>query len=57
MLLIIFVSNALGALLPFLLSKLKIDPAIASAPLITTVVDTIGLGIYFTTAIIILGAV
>ncbi|MEO0248524.1 MAG: magnesium transporter, partial [candidate division WOR-3 bacterium] len=31
------------------------DPAVASAPLIATVIDVVGLGIYFGIAVIIMG--
>ena len=55
MLTIIVVSNLIGAILPFILSKLKIDPAVASAPLITSLSDAIGLVIYFAFAIMLLG--
>jgi magnesium transporter len=54
MLTIILIANLIGATLPFILSKLKIDPAVASSPLITTIVDALGLIIYFTIAIIML---
>ncbi|MFP4567599.1 MAG: magnesium transporter [Candidatus Woesearchaeota archaeon] len=47
MMVIILFANIIGALLPFILSKLKIDPAVASSPLITTIVDAFGLIIYF----------
>lgn len=47
MLAIVMTGNMIGMMLPFILSKLKIDPAIASGPLITTLTDTIGLLIYF----------
>ncbi len=43
-------SNLLGSLLPILLTKLKLDPAVISSPLLTTVVDSTGLLIYFTLA-------
>ncbi len=52
---IVLVANLLGTLMPFILTKLKLDPAAASAPLITTVVDVIGLLIYFGIAYMILG--
>ncbi len=51
---IVFVANAFGALLPFLLSRLKIDPAAASSPLITSIMDVLGLMIYFSIAVVIL---
>jgi magnesium transporter len=44
-----------GAMLPFLLRKLKLDPATISAPLVATLVDVTGLVIYFTCAVLILG--
>jgi magnesium transporter len=43
-----------GSLLPFLLRKLKFDPASASAPFVATLVDVTGLIIYFTAASLIL---
>lgn len=39
-----------AAVLPLILKKLRIDPAVVSAPLITTLVDGTGLVIYFTIA-------
>ncbi len=40
-------SNLLGGLLPIVLTKFKLDPAVISGPLLTTVVDSTGLLIYF----------
>lgn len=40
----------LGALVPLLLDKVKIDPALATGPFITTANDIIGLTIYFVVA-------
>lgn len=51
---IVLVANLIGTILPFILTKLKIDPAVASSPLITTIVDVTGLLIYFSVAAIIL---
>lgn len=51
---IVFVANTFGALLPFLLSRFKIDPAAASSPLITSLMDVLGLMIYFSIAVAIL---
>jgi magnesium transporter len=39
-----------GAILPLVLSKFRIDPAVVSAPFITTLVDGTGLLIYFEVA-------
>ncbi len=44
----------MGAMLPFLLRLVKLDPATISAPLVATLVDVTGLVIYFTTAILLL---
>jgi magnesium transporter len=43
-----------GSLLPFLLRKLRLDPASASAPFVATLVDVTGLVIYFTVASLVL---
>ena len=43
-----------GALVPIIARKLGIDPAVASAPFITTLIDTTGLIVYFTIARILL---
>jgi magnesium transporter len=46
-----------GSMLPFILRRLKLDPATASAPFVATLVDVTGLIIYFTAARVILGGV
>jgi magnesium transporter len=43
-------ANAIGSLIPMLAQKFKIDPALVSAPLITTLVDATGLVIYLSIA-------
>lgn len=48
--LVVYVASILGALLPLIAAKLGLDPAVISAPLITTVADATGLSIYFTIA-------
>lgn len=48
-------SAMIAAIMPLVLKKLRIDPAVVSAPMITTVVDGTGLVIYFTIAKAILG--
>jgi magnesium transporter len=50
MLALLFVANLVGLLLPFVLVRFKLDPAVASSPLITTLVDSMGLLIYFSIA-------
>ncbi|HOQ09176.1 MAG TPA: magnesium transporter [Syntrophomonadaceae bacterium] len=47
MLLIIVVANLIGVILPLVLTKLDLDPAVASNPLITSITDATGLLIFF----------
>ena len=54
MLSIVLVANIFGALLPFALDRVRIDPAVASSPLITSIMDVLGLIIYFSIAIVLL---
>ena len=51
----IMLSKIIGCVLPLLASKIKLDPAIMAAPLITTLVDTCSIFIYFTIATQFLG--
>jgi len=53
--LIMIFSNAVGAMLPFVGKLFKIDPAVMSGPLITTIADLVGMLIYFSIATLILG--
>ncbi|EPR22956.1 magnesium transporter [Agrobacterium sp. TS43] len=43
-----------GSMLPFVLQRLRLDPASASAPFVATLVDVSGLIIYFSVALVIL---
>jgi magnesium transporter len=43
-----------GAMLPFILRRIGFDPASASAPFVATLVDVMGVSIYFTIAVIVL---
>ncbi|MEG2440141.1 MAG: magnesium transporter [Acetivibrio sp.] len=43
----VIMAKLIGCLLPMLATKCKVDPAIMSAPLITTLVDTCSILIYF----------
>jgi magnesium transporter len=47
-------ANSVGALVPLLARKFGIDPALVSAPLISTLVDATGLVIYYTIALTLL---
>jgi magnesium transporter len=40
----------IGAMLPFGLRRLGLDPAAASAPFVATIVDVTGIVVYFTVA-------
>ena len=51
----IVISNIVGGLLPLLADKLNIDPTVMAGPLITTIVDTGVLLIYFEVASLLLG--
>ncbi len=50
MMVTIFMAAIVGGILPLIAKRLKIDPAIMAAPLITTLVDAASLGIYFAIA-------
>jgi magnesium transporter len=41
-------------MIPFVLKKLKLDPATSSAPFVATLVDVTGLIIYFSIALLFL---
>lgn len=54
LLLIVLLGNIIGAMLPFLLSKIGLDPAVTSAPFVATLVDVTGIIIYFSIAVLLL---
>ncbi len=54
MFVIVLWAITVGAVLPLILRRLKLDPAVMSAPMITTLVDATGLFFYFTIARLIL---
>lgn len=47
MMLIVIVGSIIGISLPFIFQKFKLDPATASAPLVTSIADISGVLIYF----------
>ena len=51
----ILMAKTVGSILPILAKRFKIDPAIMSAPLLTTIVDAVSLIIYFSFAKAMLG--
>ena len=46
----VIMAKTIGSILPIFAKRLKIDPAIMSAPLLTTIVDALSLIIYFSVA-------
>lgn len=52
---IVIWANGLGGVLMLLAARLKIDPAVISGPLMSILVGTTGLFIYFTVAKVLLG--
>src|SRR3989344_3532002 len=55
MMIVVMIGSIIGISLPFLLRKLKMDPAVASAPLVATVSDVFGVLVYFALASAFLG--
>jgi magnesium transporter len=51
---VVLFGTTAGSMLPFLLRRLGLDPASASAPFVATLVDVTGLVIYFSLASLIL---
>ena len=51
---LVLFGSILGSMLPFLLKACHVDPASASAPFVTTIIDAMGIVIYFTIATLIL---
>lgn len=54
---VILFGNLSGAMLPFILSRLGLDPAVSSAPFVATLVDVTGIIIYFTIATLLLNGI
>jgi magnesium transporter len=46
----VIIAKSIGCILPMIAKKLKVDPAIMAAPLITTIVDGTSLVVYFSIA-------
>ncbi len=51
----IIVAKVIGGVLPLLVKKAKLDPAIVASPIITTIIDTVALIIYFNFALWLMG--
>ena len=50
-------SAAVGAVTPLIFNRLKIDPAVATGPIVTTSVDILGIMVYFSTASMVIGKI
>ncbi len=50
---VVTLGSVAGAMLPFLLKAARLDPATSSAPFVATIVDVVGLMIYFSLAVLI----
>jgi len=48
------VSTLSGALIPIIINSFKIDPAVASGPFVTMIVDILALSVYFTLATVLI---
>jgi magnesium transporter len=51
---VVIVSNLLGAILPFIAKKMKLDPALISGPFIATLMDILSMFFYFSIALFLL---
>ncbi|NTW56641.1 MAG: magnesium transporter [Chlorobiaceae bacterium] len=54
---IVLFGTLCGSMLPLLLKRLGLDPAVSSAPFVATLVDVTGIVIYFSVASLILGGI
>ena len=50
LMIVVMLAKLTGCLLPMAAKKLHLDPAIMAAPLISTILDTLSILIYFTIA-------
>lgn len=54
---VVLFGNLSGSMLPFIMSKVGLDPAVTSAPFVATLVDVTGIVIYFSIAVALLTGV
>lgn len=47
-------ANLAGALIPLALKRLRLDPALTAGPFIATIIDAVGIGMYFQIAVVML---
>ncbi len=53
----VFIAKLIGAMLPLLAKKCRLDPAVVASPFITTIVDVLSLTVYCAFAVWFLGAI
>jgi magnesium transporter len=41
------IAAAVGSVMPMVLARLKVDPAVATGPFVTTAIDIVGVAVYF----------
>jgi magnesium transporter len=54
---VVLYGNLLGSMLPFVLKRFGLDPAVTSAPFVSTLSDVVGILIYFSIAVTLLKGV
>ena len=47
-------ANLAGALIPLVLKRMRLDPALTAGPFIATIIDAVGIGMYFHIALVLL---
>lgn len=50
----LLMANLAGALMPLILKRLKLDPALTAGPFIATIIDAVGITLYFQVALLVL---
>lgn len=56
MIILVVWANIIGCLLPIILAKIKLDPAVISGPFIATIIDVTGMLVYFNIAMLVLSS-
>ena len=51
----VILAKIIGSVLPLIAKKLKLDPALMASPLLTTVVDTVSVLLFFTISTMVFG--
>lgn len=54
---VVTIGTVVGSVMPILLRRMRFDPAVSSTPLIASLVDVLGIVVYFSIAKALLGAI